>query len=105
MYAIDEAKLNARLEVRIGDKIYQIDNRLSTFERIDRRLREQEGESDFDVIIGEALGNAEYQAIREMDMSYGAMQELVVIVLAALQDLPVEEARLRLRARFRGDTR
>jgi len=99
MYAIDGDKLTARPEVRLGDKIYQIDNRLSTFERINRRLKEQDGksESDFAIILCEALGEAAFTAICEMDLSYAVMQELVMIVLAAIQDLTVEEARCRFR--------
>lgn len=98
MFVIESERLRKRPEVRIGDKIFGIDDRLSTFERINGRLGQSEGGGDFEVIIGEALGAAAFAEILEMDLSYGVMFELVVIILAAIQDLPLEEAR----ARFRG---
>ena len=97
MYVVDSEKLGARPEMRIGDKIYQIDNRLSTFTRINERIRCQDGVGDFEVIIGEALGVAVLAEIIEMDLAYGVMFDIVIIILAAIQDLSVEEARSRFR--------
>ena len=102
MYVVDGEKLAARPEMRIGDKIYQIDNRLSTFTRINERLKERDGDSDFDIIIGEALGAANFQEVCEMDLAYGVMFEIVIIILAAIQDLTVEEARCRFRQGLKG---
>ena len=98
MYEICGEKLVRRPEVRIGDRIFEIDNRLSTFERINERLKNRDGDGDFEIIIGEALGLAVYRELREMDLAYGVMYEIVIVILAAIQDLSVEEAR----ARFRG---
>ena len=97
MYVVDGEKLVKRPEVRIGDKVYQIDNRLSAYERINQRVKEGDG-GEFEIIIGEALGGESYAEIVEMDLPFGVMQDVVIIILAAIQDLTVEEARSRFRA-------
>jgi len=97
MYVVDSEKLAKRPEVRIGDRVYEIDNRLSAYERINERVKAGDG-GEFEIIIGEALGGESYEEIVQMDLPYGVMSELVVIILAAIQDLTVEEARSRFRA-------
>jgi hypothetical protein len=102
MYQIDGDKLNKRPELRIDDRIYSIDNRFSVFRRISAGLKAAGGPADnelneFEIVMGEALGEAAYDEILAMDLPYGVMQELIIIVLAAMQDLPVEEARRRFR--------
>jgi len=97
MYIIDNEKLNKRPEMRIADKIYTIDNRLSTFQRINERLTTRDGISDFEIIIAEALGTENLQEINNMDLSYGVMHDIVIIILAAIQDVSAEEARSRFR--------
>ena len=97
MYVVDGEKIGKRPEMRIGDVIFSIDNRLSTFTRINERIKERDGGGDFEIIIGEALGAAAYGRILEMDLAYGVMYDIVVIILAAIQDIGVEEARARFR--------
>ncbi|MCL2398008.1 MAG: hypothetical protein FWC93_08090 [Defluviitaleaceae bacterium] len=97
MYVIDSEKLGKRPEVRIGDRVYEIDNRLSAYERINERVKAGDGD-EFEIIIGEALGGENYAEIVRMDLPYGVMQDVVIIILAAIQDLTVEEARSRFRA-------
>ena len=87
-------------EIRIGDKIYEIDNRLSAYERINERVKAGDG-SEFEIIIGEALGCENYAEIVGADLPYGVMQDVVIIILAAIQDLTVEEARSRFRTEKR----
>ena len=97
MYAIDSEKLVKRPEIRIGDRVFEIDNRLSAYERINERLKAGDG-GEFEIIIGEALGGESYADIVRLDLPYGVMQDVVIIILAAIQDLTVEEARCRFRA-------
>jgi len=101
MYVIDSEKLARRPEVRIGDRVYEIDNRLSTFERINERIRGGGADNEFEIIIGEALGAENFADIKGMDLAYGVMYDIIIIILAAIQDLSVEEAR----QRFRGEGR
>ena len=97
MYAVDNEKLTKRPESRIGDRVYEIDNRLSAYERINERLKAGDG-GEFEIIIGEALGSENFADIVRLDLPYGVMQDVVIIILAAIQDLTVEEARCRFRA-------
>ena len=96
MYVVDGEKLAKRPEVRIGDRVFEIDNRLSAYMRINERVKEGEC-GEFEIIIGEALGMENYAEIVAMDLPYGVMSDIVVIILAAIQDLTVEEARCRFR--------
>jgi len=96
MYAIDNEKMTKRPEIRVGDRVYEIDNRLSAFERINERIKAADG-GDIEIILGEALGREHFEEIKGMDLPYGVMQDIVVIILAAIQDLTVEEARARFR--------
>ena len=100
MYTINSEKMTKRPEIRIGDKVYEIDNRLSAYERINERIKAGDG-SEFEIIIGEALGGGNYAEIVDADFPYGVMQDVVIIILAAIQDLTVEEARSRFRTEKR----
>ena len=101
MYKIDGEKLDRRPELRLGDRIYSVDNRLSTFRKISLMLSENEElgqrNDEFEVVVGQALGACAYDEILAMDLPFAAMQELVIIILAAIQDLTPEEARRRFR--------
>jgi len=101
MYQISEDRIRVRPEIRLGDKIYSVDNRLSTYRRISAGL-EGQGVDELEVVLGEALGRQAYEEILGMDLSFAVMQEMVVIVLAAIQDLPLEEARRRFRGNGSG---
>jgi len=98
MYVIDSTRLNQRPEIRIGDRIFGIDNRLSTFEKMNAHIKNpKDGMREFDIIIGGALGDAAYNEILEMDLPYAVMRDIVVIILAAIQDISEEEAHSRFR--------
>jgi len=99
MYKIAEDKLDFKPELRLGDRIYSIDNRLSVFRKISKLLSAAEGEEvdEFFVVLSNALGEGAYSEILDLDLPFSVMQEMVVIVLAAIQDLPLEEARHRFR--------
>ena len=96
MYTVDNEKLVKRPEIRIGDRVYEIDNRLSAYERINERVKAGDG-GEFEIIIGEALGGESYGEIVRMDLPYSVMQDVVIIILAAIQDLSQEEAARRFR--------
>ena len=96
MFVIDEEKLTQRPEMRLGNYVYKIDNRLSVFERMNRRIKDGDG-SEFEVIIGGALGDATYKEILEMDLPFSVMQDIVIVILAAIQGIGEDEARARFR--------
>ena len=100
MYSIEEAKLTGRPELRIGDRIFAVNNRLSVFRKINNLLKSDAdtGLSELEIVIGCALGQDACDEIFEMDLPYAVMEEIVVTVLAAMQDLSVEDARRRFRS-------
>jgi len=97
MYTIDSERMKSRPELRLGDRVFAVDDRLSVFEQMNRRIREG-GDSEFEVIIGMALGAEALAAILEMDLGYAVMRDIVVNILAAIQGLPEDEARARFRS-------
>jgi len=96
LFAITNERLTARPEIRIGDRVFGIDTRLSIFEGINRRLREGDA-GDFEIIIAGALGEAAYADILAMDLSFGVMRDIVIFILAAIQEISEDEARGRFR--------
>ncbi|MCL2855986.1 MAG: hypothetical protein FWE21_10305 [Defluviitaleaceae bacterium] len=94
MYAIDNEKLTKRPEIRIGDRVFTIDNRLSTFEVMRRELNKAET-AEMAVVIAHGLGHDAYLDIVEMDLPYGVMEEIVMLILAGIQGLEVDEAKTR----------
>ena len=99
MYLIEEARLNGRPELRIGDRIFSVNNRLSAFRKINSLLKSDadSGLGELEIVIGCALGQEACDEIFEMDLPYAVMEEIVVTILAAMQDLSVEDARRRFR--------
>ena len=66
-------------EVRIGDKVFHVDNRVSTVKKLDKVGRE-----DTDAIIKLAYGDKEGKEIIDMDMPFPAYLELVKLTIAAM---------------------
>jgi len=96
LYTVDKDRLEKRPEIRIRDKVYVIDNRLSTFERMRREL-DKANSAEMGVVISHGIGHDAYVELMEMDLPFGVMEDIVIIILAAIQDLEVEEARKRFR--------
>ena len=98
MYSIPQELIEKSPEIRIGDKIYKIDNKLSTFLRILKRLDSEKAENnELNIIIGEALGKKALEEIVSADLPYTIMHEIIIIILAAIQGLEIEEARSRFK--------
>jgi len=98
VYSVDSEKLNKRPEMRVGDRVFVIDNRLSTFERMRKEL-DKSDTAEMGVVMSFGLGHDAYLELVEMDLPYAVMEEIVIIVLAAIQDLEVDEARRRFRGK------
>ncbi len=94
MYTVDKALLTETPEIRIGDKIYKVDNRLSTVKKVGEAVKGQP-EDEMDITIRLCLGEAAHKEILEMDLPAPAMQEIVIIISAAVSGITVEEAKKR----------
>ena len=93
MYTFDNKLLCGSPELRIGDKVYSIDDRKNTVKKA-MKLFNQKGESDdmetSDEILKLAFGKR-FKEIDAMDMSFAAYQELILMTIAAMTGQEVED--------------
>lgn len=97
LYTLDKQAIEDKPELRIGDKVYKIDDRYSTFERINRELQSKDSGSEFEIIVGGALGGTALEEITALDLPFSAMQKTVTLIMAAIQGIDEEEAERRFR--------
>jgi hypothetical protein len=98
LYTVSKEMLAEKPEIRIGDKVYTVDDRMRTVEKMDGALRAAENKGkEFEMIIGCALGEGALAEIMAMDLSFSAMQRIVILVMAAMQDISEEAAEKRFR--------
>ena len=97
-YTIDGALLTEKPEIRIGDKIYKVDNRMSTVKRLGDEIKKSQDE-EMDITIRLILGESAYTEIMAQDLSVLAMQEIVITISAAVSEITVEEARKRFQSK------
>lgn len=87
MYTLDEKLLVGTPEVRIGEKIYPIDDRKKTVKKIIKMCDENANKNDIDVIdevFKLAFSAKDFKEIEGLDMSFNAYKELFELVLAAV---------------------
>ena len=85
MYTFDKKLLCGSPEIRIGEKIYPIDDRKNTVKKVLKLFEDKNG-SDMDK-SDEALKMAfgdNYNEIEALDLSFRAYQELSEMVIAAM---------------------
>ncbi len=97
MYTLDDKLLIGSPEVRIGDKVYPVDDRMSTVKKLDKINTE-----DSDAIIKLAFGDKAKEIIG-MDLPFAAYIQLVKIVVAAMTGEDAEEVDARFRAAVKND--
>lgn len=94
MYTLDEKLLVGTPEIRIGDKVYPVDDRQKTVKKIlnlcdeEKNLRNVE---TIDEVFKLAFSPAHFKEIEKLDLSWSAYQELFQIVLAAVTGQEPEE--------------
>lgn len=85
MYTFDKKLLCGSPEIRIGEKVYPIDDRKNTVKKVLKLFENKEG-NDMDK-SDEALKIAfgeNYKEIETLDLSFKAYQELAEMVIAAM---------------------
>ena len=91
MYTLDSKLLIGSPEIRIGEKVYAVDDRTKTVKKI---MKLFEGGSDDTENTENALKLAfgdNYKEIEALDLPFVAYQELVNLVIAALTGKEPEE--------------
>ena len=79
MYTLDGKLLTGAPEVRIGDKVFPVDNRVSTVKKLDKVDKE-----DPYAIINLAYGNKAGKEIIDMDLPFPAYLDLIKLTIAAM---------------------
>lgn len=92
LYTLDEKLLIGGPEIRIGDKVYQVDDRKKTVDKLSKLDVE-----DTDAILKLAFGPEAFGEIDALDMPFAAYLQLVKLVIAAMtgEDEADVEARFR----------
>lgn len=92
MYTLDGKMLVDTPEIRIGDKVYPVDNRVKTVKKMETIPTDDES-----AIFTLALGEKAAAEIDEMELPFPAYKELLVIVIAAMTGEEVDDVKARFR--------
>lgn len=88
MYTLDQKLLTEKPEVRIGEKIYPVDDRTSTVKKLMKDLQAVDKDSvemlDTDEMIIKAAFNKNAREILGLGLSYKAQSEIAQMAMAAM---------------------
>jgi len=99
LYEVDKVLLDVKPEVRVGDKVFLVDDRMSTFAKMNRALAEATTElSEFDIVIAHGITDEGLAEIKQMDLSFAVMNRVALLVMAAMQGVSEEEAQRRFQS-------
>lgn len=103
MYTLDKKLLTGTPEIRIGDKVYPVDDRQKTVRKIIKLCDEAQDGHDFekiDEVLKLALSPKDFKEIDGMELSWAAYQELFELVISAVMGQDHEKAG----ERFQGES-
>lgn len=84
MYTLDKKLLCSSPEIRIGEKIYPVDDRKNTVIKVTKLFNDSKGDVEkVDEALELAFGE-KFKEIDEMDLSFAAYQKLFELVIAAM---------------------
>lgn len=84
MYTLDKKLLCGSPEIRIGEKVYPVDDRKNTVIKVTKLFNDSKGDVEkvdeaLELVFGE-----KFKEIDEMDLSFAAYQKLFELVIAAM---------------------
>lgn len=93
MYSFDNKLLCGSPEIRIGDKVYPIDDRTSTVKKVLKIFSNKENDNldNADEALNLAFGK-NYAEIAAMDMPFSAYQKLTETVISAMTGQETEQS-------------
>ncbi len=100
VYTLPDELINSKPEIRIGDKIYKVDDRQKTVKKFSKIGQKDSDNSDMEM-IKLALGEKAAKEIEEMNLPYPAYTELIMLIGAAMTGEKPED----VRARFQESTK
>lgn len=84
MYTLDKKLLCSSPEIRIGEKVYPVDDRKNTVIKVTKLFNDSKGDVEkVDEALKLAFGE-KFKEIDEMDLSFAAYQKLFELVIAAM---------------------
>lgn len=86
MYTLNQEFLEPKAEIRIGEKIYAIDDRTSTVKKVMHLTRQQgkDTEQQMEEVLRLVLGEAAYSEIEQLDLPFGAYLQLFEMAVDAI---------------------
>lgn len=102
MYTLDHKLLVETPEIRIGEKIYAVDNRQKTVKKIQAvstQISQDDPYTGMEKVLELAMGAKAAKEIGDMDLPYPAYQRLFELVMAAVTGEEPDE----IGTRFQGE--
>lgn len=86
MYTLDNKLLTETPEIRIGDKVYSVDDRVNTVKKIQEISKNISDDlyGSISEVLTLALGPKAAKEIENMNMPYAAYQKMFELVMAAI---------------------
>lgn len=86
MYTLDNKLLTETPEIRIGDKVYPVDDRVNTVKKIQEISKNISDDlyGSISEVLNLALGPKAATEIEDMNMPYAAYQKMFELVMAAI---------------------
>ncbi len=99
LYTLDDKLLTEVPEVRVGDKVYPVDNRQKTVMAIQRAMEQTDADpaAQMSAALRLALGEQAERELAARDLPYPAVQALFALVLAAVTGEEAEAVQRRFR--------
>lgn len=93
MYTLDKKLLCGSPEIRIGEKVYPVDDRTATVRKALEIFQKSENNLDNTEEVMRLAFGENYSEIEKMNMSFSAYQELLTLVISAMTGSEPEELR------------
>lgn len=99
LYTLDDKLLTEVPEVRVGDKVYPVDNRQKTVMAIQRAMEQTDADpaAQMSAALRLALGEQAERELAARNLPYPAVQALFALVLAAVTGEEAEAVQRRFR--------
>lgn len=94
VYTLPDELINSKPEIRIGDKIYKVDDRQKTVKKFSKLGQKDNEDGDVEM-IKLALGEKAAKEIEAMNLPYPAYTELIMLIGAAMTGEQPDDVRAR----------